>query len=125
LKYHQKLRFYFFSQKRFLYVEGAPKYGFTIWIFNTTIFCMPFLLYVNFSIPPCGIYFFSQCSTPLVDMRFCRHIPNSPKDKNKCCTIHAYLKKLFFGPSKLCCPLKIVLSPFGTREKIFFVNFNP
>jgi hypothetical protein len=31
----------------------------------------------------------------------------------KCRTIHAYLKKLFFGPSKLCCP------PLTWRKKTF------
>jgi hypothetical protein len=30
-------------------------------------------LYVNFSIPPCGKCFFSQCSTPLVGMRIWAH----------------------------------------------------
>jgi hypothetical protein len=39
-------------------------------------------LLVNFSVPHIGKYFFSQCSTPLVGMRFCRHIPNSPRDNN-------------------------------------------
>jgi hypothetical protein len=33
-------------------------------------------LFVNFNILHCGKYFFSQCSTPLVDMRFCKHVPN-------------------------------------------------
>jgi hypothetical protein len=39
-------------------------------------------LYVNFSIPPCKKWFFSQCSTPLVSMRFWGHVPNSPRNKN-------------------------------------------
>jgi hypothetical protein len=39
-------------------------------------------LYVNFSIPPCGKWFFSQCSAPLVDMRFWGHVPNSLRNKN-------------------------------------------
>jgi hypothetical protein len=39
-------------------------------------------LYVNFSIPLCakGLYF--QGSICLVDMRFCGHVPNSPRNKN-------------------------------------------
>jgi hypothetical protein len=39
-------------------------------------------LYVNFSIPPCGKWFFSQCSTSLVGMRFWGHVPNSLRNKN-------------------------------------------
>jgi hypothetical protein len=39
-------------------------------------------LYVNFSIPPCGKRFFSQCSIPLVGMRFWGHVPNSFRNKN-------------------------------------------
>jgi hypothetical protein len=33
-------------------------------------------LYVNFRIPPCRKWFFSQCSTPLVGMRFWGHVPH-------------------------------------------------
>jgi hypothetical protein len=39
-------------------------------------------LYVNFSIPPCGKWFLSQCSTPLLGMRFRGHVPNSLRNKN-------------------------------------------
>jgi hypothetical protein len=46
-----------------------------VWIFNTTTLEMSFLLsnkkrplFVNFSIPHCGI-FLSHCSIPLVGMR--------------------------------------------------------
>jgi hypothetical protein len=39
-------------------------------------------LNVNFSIPPCKKWFFSQCSTPLVGMRFWGHVPNSLRNKN-------------------------------------------
>jgi hypothetical protein len=38
-------------------------------------------LYVNFSIFPCGILFFSPSSTLFVGVRFCRHAPNSTKNK--------------------------------------------
>jgi hypothetical protein len=34
----------------------------------------------------------------------------------KCCTVHAYLEKLFFGPPKLCCP------HLAQGKKSFFVN---
>ena len=43
-------------------------------------------LLVNLSIPHCGMYFISQWSTPLVGMRLCRHVPNSPSYKNKMMT---------------------------------------
>jgi hypothetical protein len=31
-----------FFKKKILYVEDAPKHVLTVWIFHTTIFCMPF-----------------------------------------------------------------------------------
>jgi hypothetical protein len=40
--------------------------------------------------------FFVQCSTPLVGMRFCRHIPNSPKNKNKMSHNSCLLEKVVF-----------------------------
>jgi hypothetical protein len=39
-------------------------------------------LYVNFCIPLRGKYFFWQPSTPLVNMRFFTHVPNSTMNKN-------------------------------------------
>jgi hypothetical protein len=39
-------------------------------------------LYVNFCIPLREKYFFWQPSTPLVNMRFCTHVPNSTTNKN-------------------------------------------
>jgi hypothetical protein len=47
-----------------------------VWIFNTTILEMSFLL----SIMPLLVN--EVCFTPLVGMRFCKHVRNSPKDKN-------------------------------------------
>jgi hypothetical protein len=41
-----KILIYFFKQK-ILYVEDAPKHVLTVWIFNTPIFSMPFLLSKN------------------------------------------------------------------------------
>jgi hypothetical protein len=59
-------------------------------------------LYVNSNIPPCGKYIYFQYSTPLVGIdMYLTHL----RTRIKCCTIHAYLKKLFFWPSKLCCLL--------------------
>jgi hypothetical protein len=74
-------------------------------------------LLVNFSIPHCGKYFFSQYSTPLLGMRLCKHVPNSPRDKNKMMH-HPYLleKVVFLAP-------KTLLSPIGTRKKNVFINF--
>jgi hypothetical protein len=53
-------------------------------------------LYVNFSISPCGKWFFSQCSTPLVGMRFWEHVPNSLRNKNMERHIPYLLKKMVF-----------------------------
>jgi hypothetical protein len=58
---------------------------------------------VNFSILHFGKYFFPQCSTPLVGMRLCRHVPNSPRDKNKMMHHLCLLEKVFFWPPKLYC----------------------
>jgi hypothetical protein len=44
LKYHQKLRFWRFSERKLQCVEGVPKHVPIVWIFNTIIFHMPFLL---------------------------------------------------------------------------------
>jgi hypothetical protein len=82
----------------------------TIWIFNTTILEMSFLLsknglcLVNFSILHCGNFFSPQCSTPLVGMRLCRHVPNSPRDKNKMMHHPCLLEKVIFWPLELWCP---------------------
>jgi hypothetical protein len=37
-----KFEIIIFFRKKILYVEDAPKHVLTVWIFNTTIFCMPF-----------------------------------------------------------------------------------
>jgi hypothetical protein len=42
-----KIEILAFSKKIKIYVEDAPKHVLTIWIFNTTIFCKPFLLSKN------------------------------------------------------------------------------
>jgi hypothetical protein len=61
--------------------------------------------------------FFSQCSTPLVGIRYCRHIPNPPRDKNKMSHNPCLLEKVVFWA------FKTLMSPFGTGGKNFFVNF--
>jgi hypothetical protein len=105
-----KIEILAFSKKIKIYVEDAPKHVLTIWIFNTTIFCKPFLLSKNHLCMWISAYplvennCFSQCSTPLVGMRFCRHITNSPRIWRG--TFHIYIKKWFFWPSNLCCPLR-------------------
>jgi hypothetical protein len=74
-------------------------------------------LLVNFSIPHCGKFSFSQCSTLLVGMILCRHIPNSPRDKNKMMHHPCLLEKVVFLASKT------LLSPIGTWKKNYFINF--
>ena len=74
-------------------------------------------LYMNFSIPHCGNLLFSQGSTPCVSMRFCGHLPNSPKNKNLKRHISYLLEKVVFLDSKR------LLSPSGRGKKNFFFNF--
>jgi hypothetical protein len=74
-------------------------------------------LYMNFSIPHCGNWWFSQGSTPCVSMRFCGHLPNSPKNKNPKRHISYLLEKVvFLDPKRL-------LSPSGRGKKKNFFNF--
>jgi hypothetical protein len=66
-------------------------------------------LFVNCSISHCEKCFFSQCSTPLVGL--CRHVSNSPRDKNKMMHHPYLLEKVVFLASKT------LLSPLA-QEKI-------
>jgi hypothetical protein len=75
-------------------------------------------LYVNFSIPPCGNWWFSQGSTPCVGMRFCGHVPNSPRNKNLKRLILNLLKKVVFLDPKRLCP------PFVGAKKTFSSTLN-
>jgi hypothetical protein len=50
-------------------------------------------------------------------MRFCGHVPNSPRNKNPKRLIPCLLEKVVFLDPK------ILLSPFGKGKKIFFFNF--
>jgi hypothetical protein len=50
-------------------------------------------------------------------MRFCGHVPNSPRNKNlKRLILNLLLKVVFLDPKRL-------LSPFGKGKKDFFFNF--
>jgi hypothetical protein len=51
-------------------------------------------------------------------MRFCRHIPNSPKDKNKMLHNPCLLENVVFWA------FKTLLSPFGTWKKTFLSTLN-
>jgi hypothetical protein len=60
---------------------------------------------------------FLKVSTHCVGMRFCGHVPNSPRNKNSKKHISYLLEKVvFLDPKRL-------LSPFGTSKKNFFFNF--
>jgi hypothetical protein len=75
-------------------------------------------LNVNFSIPPCGNWWFSQGSTPCVGMRFCGHVPNSPRNKNLKRRILNLLEKVvFLDPKRL-------LSPLGRGKKTLSSTLN-
>ena len=62
--------------------------------------------------------FFSQCSTPLVGMRFWGHVSNSFRNKNMEKYILHLLLKWFFWPSKHCYPLR------AQEEKTFMSTWN-
>jgi hypothetical protein len=63
--------------------------------------------------PLSEINFFSMF-TPPMGMRFCRRIPNSPKDKNKMSHNPYLLEKVVFWA------FKTLLSPFGTGNLFIF-----
>ena len=75
-------------------------------------------MYVNFSIPPCGNWWFSQGSTPCMGMRFCGHVPNSPRNENLKRSHPNLLKKMVFLDPK------ILLSSFCRVKKTFFSTLN-
>jgi hypothetical protein len=67
---------------------------------------------------PLGNWWFSQASTPCVGMRFCEHVPNSPRNKNLKKHISYLLEKVvFLDPKRL-------LSPFGMGKKTFSSTLN-
>jgi hypothetical protein len=61
-------------------------------------------LYVNFSIPPCGNWWFSQGSTPRVGMRFVDMYLTHLKTRIRRGSFHIYFKKWFFWTPKECWP---------------------
>jgi hypothetical protein len=94
-------------------------FGFSIKNFSYAIFIVQKRpLYVNFSIPPCGRWFISQCSTPLVGMRFWGHVPNSLRNKNIERHIpYLLLKMVFFA-------FKTLLSLRAQGKKTFLSTLN-
>jgi hypothetical protein len=101
LKYHQKLRFYFFSTYKKSCIWRLHKsihspFEFSIQLFFKCLFIVKKRpLYVNFSIPPCKNNFFLNIPHLLWVWDFV-NIYLTYLKTIKCCTIHAYLKKLFF-----------------------------
>jgi hypothetical protein len=86
-------------------------FGFSIQQFFICLFYCQTPFVCEFQHTPLWKYFFSKCSTPLVDMRFCKHVPNSLKNKNMERQIPYLLKKMVF------LTFKTLLSPLGTRGK--------
>ena len=74
-------------------------------------------LYLNFSIPLCEKYFFSQGSICPMKVKFCTHILDSPRNKNLKRLHSNLLEKMVFQAPKT------LLSYFTTREKNFSSNF--
>jgi hypothetical protein len=89
-------------------------------------------LYANFSIPPFGNWWFSQGSTPFVAMRFCGHVPNSPRNKNLKRLMPYLLEKvIFLDPKRLLSPrtgakntfsstLNVMISQMVRNESVRF-----
>jgi uncharacterized membrane-anchored protein YitT (DUF2179 family) len=109
LKYHQNLRFWFFSKRRISICRRGTKVcahhlDFQYINFPCAFFVKKLPLYLNFRIPSCGKWFFFL-NVPLflwvwdfVDMYLTQlgtRIWSS--------SIHIYSKKWFFWPPKLCC----------------------
>ena len=61
-------------------------------------------LYVKFSTPACGNWWFSQSSTPCIDMRFCGYVPNSHRNKKPKRHISYLYEKVVFLTPKDCYP---------------------
>jgi hypothetical protein len=120
--------FGFSIQQFWRYLFYCPKTAFvmhmlTIWIFNTTILEMSFLLSKS------GLCWWIS-AYPIVENIFFLNVPHFLwiwdfvdtyvtylETRIKWCIIHAYLKKLFFWPPKLCCP------PLAQGNKNFFMKF--
>ena len=73
---------------------------------------------MNFSIPLCEKWHFFQGSISLVDMKFCWHVHNSPRNKNLKSPNPYLLYKMVFLASKT------LLYPLSTRKKLFFRALN-
>jgi hypothetical protein len=76
-----------------------------VWLFNTTIsemsfYCLKKAFVCEFQHTSLWKTFFSQCSSPLVGTRFCRHVSNSPRDKYKMLHNPSLLEKVVFLASK-------------------------
>jgi hypothetical protein len=94
-------------------------FGFSIQEFFICYFyCQKWPLYVNFSIPLCAKWCFFQGSISLMDMRFCWHVPNSPRNKNLKSFNPCLFYKMVFLASKT------LLYPLSTGEKLFFPTLN-
>ena len=83
--------------------------------FSYVFFVVKKSLYVNLSIPPCGIFIFFKCSTSHVGIRFCRHVPNSTKNKNLKSLNPYLLQKMVLLVSK------IFLSPSNPKSNSLIV----
>jgi hypothetical protein len=123
LKFRQKSRFQCFSKIKISMCRGGTRACFHRLDFQSKNFSYAIFivkkwpLYVNFCIPLCGKYFFWQPSTPLVNMRFYTHVPNSTMNKNLRSSKPYRCRKMIFLASKT------LLSLSGAVEKNFFFNF--
>jgi hypothetical protein len=87
----------------------STQFGFSIQEFFICLFkCQKTAFVCEFQHTPlCKMTFF-QGSIWLVDMRFCRHVPNSPRNKNlKSLNPYLLYKMVFLAPKALMYPLSI------------------
>jgi hypothetical protein len=94
-------------------------FGFSIQEFFICYFyCQKTAFVCEFQHTPYGKWFFSQCSTHLVGMRFWGHVRNSLRNKNMERHIPYLLLKMVF------LAFKTLLFPLGTGEKTFLSTLN-
>jgi hypothetical protein len=80
-------------------------------------YCQKKAFVCEFQHTPLWKLMISQGSTPHVGMRFCGHVPNSPRNKNLKMLILNLLKIVVCWIPKDCCP------PFAGAKLLFFFNF--
>jgi hypothetical protein len=112
-----------FLKQKLLCVEGAPRHVYTVWIFNTRTYHMPFSLSKNGLCMWISAYFFVQddvfLKVPYVSWvwDFVEMYLTDLETSVWSPSIHTYSRKWFFWPPKVCCIL------WAQGKNPFFSNF--